>query len=119
MVGPRLSIVEDRGLLTICFFGMLASGFDFEPVMMGLRRMGNRAPEIRLIICGEGPNLRDIQRSAYGLDGVYFAGHVSGAHIKTMMDRSDVALALMLAHATSCPTYRARSANISQPDYRC
>lgn len=89
----RAGIVEDRGLLTICFFGMLASGFDFEPVMMGLRRMGNRAPEIRLIICGEGPNLRDIQRSAYGLDGVYFAGHVSGAHIKTMMDRSDVALA--------------------------
>ncbi len=50
----RAGIVEDRGLLTICFFGMLASGFDFEPVMMGLRRMGNRAPEIRLIICGEG-----------------------------------------------------------------
>jgi glycosyltransferase involved in cell wall biosynthesis len=86
-------ISEDRDLLTICFFGVLAGGFDFEPVMTGLRLLGTRASQVRLVICGEGYSLREVQRSASGLSGVHFAGHVSGAHIKTMMDRSDVALA--------------------------
>jgi glycosyltransferase involved in cell wall biosynthesis len=83
----------DRGLLTLCFFGVLASGFDFEPVMAGLRLLGPRASQVRLVICGDGHNLHQVQRLASGLDNVHFAGHVSGARIRTMMDRSDVALA--------------------------
>lgn len=90
-------IREDRDLLTICFFGVLASGFDFRPVLDGLRLLGPRASRVRLIICGDGYRLPEIQRLAAGLSGVHFAGHVSGAHIKTMMDRSDVALAPYVA----------------------
>jgi glycosyltransferase involved in cell wall biosynthesis len=84
---------DASGLLTICFFGVLASGFDFAPVMAGLRLLGPRASQVRLVICGDGHNLPQIRRLASGLDNVHFAGHVSGARIRTMMDRSDVALA--------------------------
>jgi hypothetical protein len=30
---------------TICFFGVLASGFDFGPVMAGLRLLGSKASQ--------------------------------------------------------------------------
>ena len=86
-------VIENRDLLTVCFFGVLGSGFDFEPVMAGLRLLGTRAAQVRLVVCGDGFRLSEIRRSASGLDGVHFAGHVSGAHIRAMMERSDVALA--------------------------
>ncbi len=88
---------ENRSVLTVCFFGVLGSGFDFQPVIAGLRLLGSRLPQVRLVICGDGFRLAEVQESAAGLDSVYFPGHVSGAHIKTMMDRSDVALAPYVA----------------------
>ena len=111
----RAGIVEDRGLLTICL-GMLAGGFDFEPVMMSLRRLESKLPEIRLIFWQA--RSRDIQRSAYGLMVCISRAMCRELHIKTMMDRSDVALALCW-HTQLHVQHTARSANISQPDYRC
>lgn len=88
-----MGLAENRNLLTICYFGVLATSSNFQPVISGLGLLGPLAPQVRLVVCGDGYKLSEIRRSASGMDNVYFAGHVSGVHIKTMMDRSDVALA--------------------------
>ncbi len=88
---------EDRDLLTICFFGALGSGFDFRPVISGLRLLGPRAAQLRLVICGDGYRLKNVRKSSADIRTVHFAGHVSGARIKTLMERSDIGLAPYVA----------------------
>ena len=88
---------EELDLLTICYFGVLASSTDFGPVLSGLRLLGSRAAQVRLVICGEGYNLAKVRKSAADLENVHFAGYVSGARIKTLMERSDIGLAPYVA----------------------
>jgi glycosyltransferase involved in cell wall biosynthesis len=93
----KAGLREDRNLLTICYFGVLASSTDFEPVISGLRLLGPRAARVRLVICGDGYNLEHLRRSAADLGNVHFAGYVSGARITTLMERSDLGLAPYVA----------------------
>lgn len=86
-------LAEDPQQLTICYFGVLGTSSDFRPVMAGLRLLGRLGERVRLVVCGDGFRLNEIRQLALDMRNVHFAGHVSGAHIKTMMDRSDVGLA--------------------------
>ncbi len=86
-------VAANLDYLTICFFGVLGTGFDFRPVMAGLKALGPVGGRVRLVVCGDGSRFSEVQRLAVGLDNVRMAGHVSGAQIKALMDRSDIGLA--------------------------
>lgn len=86
-------LAENRDVLTICYFGVLGTSTDFRPVVAGLGLLGPHASRVRLVVCGDGYRLNEIRKLAAGMDNVHFAGHVSGLHLRAMMDRADIGLA--------------------------
>lgn len=90
---------DDRGLdaasgrAPICFFGTLGWMFDFDTVLKAAERLATAAPEVVLVLCGDGENRLALERQARGLRNVLTPGRVGPPEIWDLMRRSVAGLA--------------------------
>jgi alpha-1,6-mannosyltransferase len=85
--------IPSRATATVVCVGRLSAEKQPRTAIDAMRRLAERGAKVRLVMIGDGPERRRLERSAAGLD-VMFAGHVRGrAQLAAILREADVALA--------------------------
>lgn len=76
-----------------CFFGVMGRHSDLETVIAAARKIESMVPNLRVVLCGLGPNFERCQRLAAGSPTVLLPGWMNAAQIWTLLRMSQVGLA--------------------------
>jgi len=79
----------DNSTWNICFLGSLRnSGLDLKTVIMAVKEMQKKYPDIRLAIAGEGDSRTELEAYAEGSDAIVFLGWQNETGMNTLMSIS-------------------------------
>ncbi len=92
----QAGVTKDDEGLTIAFFGTMGShsDLDLETPILAARILENRtsSPNIKFVICGQGPKKEKLLKLAHGLSNVIFPGWVDAKKIGSLMQRAHFGL---------------------------
>ena len=83
----------DETQFVACFFGVIGRHSEIETVIRAARRIESHCPELRIVICGLGPNLERCRKIAAGSSTILLPGWVNAAQIWSLLRRSQIGLA--------------------------
>ncbi len=87
----KLGVPADSDLPTICYIGSIRyTVIDFETVLAGFQPLSKHA---RLVIAGDGDDLKKLKEQAANIPNVVFGGWVDGPAVQILMQRSAIGLA--------------------------
>jgi glycosyltransferase involved in cell wall biosynthesis len=85
--------VQDDGVFTVCFFGVLSRKCDLAGVIDAAASLERAGIPMRFVLCGSGEEEATLRCRAAGLRSVMFPGWVGEAEIRVLMDLSHAGLA--------------------------
>jgi glycosyltransferase involved in cell wall biosynthesis len=80
------------GALVCCFFGTIGKFFDLGTVIRAADILSKEFP-IKVVLCGDGSELKKYREMATSIDSVYFPGWVDAPKIAGLMQLAHVGLA--------------------------
>lgn len=87
------SLGIDDSKFVLCFFGVIGRHSEIETVVRAARNLEQSCPDLRVVLCGLGPNLERCRALAEGSSVIQFPGWIHAAQIWTLLRRSQVGLA--------------------------
>ena len=89
----RHGLRQGSGEFVVCFFGTIGRHFEFDVVIRAARILDAQRRPVRIVMCGEGPQLQACRRRSAGCPSIQFPGWVDAPRIWTLMQMSSAGLA--------------------------
>jgi glycosyltransferase involved in cell wall biosynthesis len=87
-------IRSDSGIFVACFFGAIGPQSELDTVINAARELEEQGKKFKFVLCGKGDHLETLKRKAENVSSVIFSGWVNAAEIWTLMQMSQVGLAV-------------------------
>ena len=88
----------DDGTFKICFLGAFSKMYDFTPIFGAAREMVSDQGAVKFILCGDGPDLKRLRKSAEDLPNIVLPGRISGDEIHSLLKMSSVGIIPYIDH---------------------
>ncbi|MEO1994802.1 MAG: glycosyltransferase family 4 protein [Planctomycetaceae bacterium] len=85
-------IRADSGQFVACWFGMMGRHSELDTLIAAAKRLGDEFPQLRVVLCGAGPNRARLNRLAADCSNVVLPGWVNADQIWQLMRLSSVGL---------------------------
>ena len=85
-------IHSDAEQFVACWFGMMGRHSELDTLIEAAKRLADELPELRIVLCGDGPYRDQLQRQAAGCPNVVLPGWVNADQIWQLMRLSSVGL---------------------------
>jgi len=82
----------DTGQFVACWFGMMGRHSELDTVIAATKQIGGAFPQLRVVLCGDGPHRERLHQLAAGCPNVIMPGWVNAAQIWQLMRLSSVGL---------------------------
>jgi glycosyltransferase involved in cell wall biosynthesis len=94
----KYTLGADDGSFKICFLGTFSKMYDFAPVLKAARELIPDKKPVKFILCGDGPDLKRLEKAAEGLPSIILPGRISGNEIHALLSMSSVGLIPYINH---------------------
>lgn len=82
-----LSLLKEKGLFTICFFGSITKSYAIDYLINAIRILGNMP--VAAIIVGDGNQKEELIKEAKDLNNIFFLPKVNKKAIPTLLEKID------------------------------
>lgn len=92
------ALCENDGSFKVCFLGAFSKMYDFTPLLEAAEETLHDKVPVKFVLCGDGPHLERVRRSAKEIPNIVFPGRIAANEIHALLEMSSAGIIPYIDH---------------------